>query len=367
MLPRHPPPAALRRRRALGAVALLAALAGLVVGARAGDEYPPARTAAPRPASEEATAAPTASTPEPAVGRLILLRFVGTEAPAYVRRALREGRAGGAILFRDNVESPAQLRRLTRALDRAAGGRALVAVDQEGGSVRVVPWAGPERSAPEQAAGGSVEEESRAAGETLASAGVDVVLGPVADLPAPGLPGRAFGAEPGPAVAAAVRGWRAGGVLPTAKHFPGLGGAATSTDDAAITLPGDREADLAAFAAAIDAGVPLVMASHARYPALDPDRIASQSRRILRGVLRERLGFEGAVITDSLEAAAPLATGPVEEAAERSLIAGADLLLTTGRGSYLRIHRHLGERLADSPALAARVAEATRRAAALAR
>ena len=68
--------------------------------------------------------------------------------------------------------------------------------------------------------------------------------------------------------------------------------------------------DLPPFAAAIRAGVPLVMVSHARYPALDRDRIASQSRAIIEGLLRGRLGYRGVVVTDSMEAAASLATGP---------------------------------------------------------
>jgi beta-N-acetylhexosaminidase len=71
------------------------------------------------------------------VGQLILLRFAGTTPPDYVLRALREGRAAGVILFRDNVVDPGQLQALTARL-REAGGRPLVAVDQEGGDVRIL-------------------------------------------------------------------------------------------------------------------------------------------------------------------------------------------------------------------------------------
>jgi len=357
-----------RRRLALAAAAVLAALAGLVLGARAGDDSParaPGEPSAPREREEATRPAAPPADPARAAGRLILMRFVGTEAPEYVLRALRAGRAGGAVLFRDNVEDPAQLRRLTRALQRAARGRALLAVDQEGGPVRVIPFVGPQRSAPEQASAGTAEADSRAAGEQLAALGVNVALAPIADLPSPALGGRAFSARPAAAVAAAVRGWRAGGVAPTAKHFPGLGGATANTDDAATDLLGDRGPDLAPFRAAIEAGVPLVMAAHARYPGLDPDRIASQSPAILEDLLRRELGFRGAVITDSLEAAGALATGPVDVVAERSLRAGADLLLTTGQGSYLAIHRRLVARARRSPALHARIAQAGARVEAL--
>ena len=87
------------------------------------------------------------------VGQLIVLSFQGTAVPQYVLTALRERRAAGVILFGGNVESPRQLRTLTAAL-RSGGGSPLVAADQEGGDVRIVPWAPPESSAPAQAADG---------------------------------------------------------------------------------------------------------------------------------------------------------------------------------------------------------------------
>ena len=82
------------------------------------------------------------------------------------------------------------------------------------------------------------------------------------------------------------------------------------------------------FEAAIDAGFELVMVSNATYPALDPKRPASQSRRVVEGLLRERLGFDGAVITDDLGAGALVGAGLDEgEAAVGAARAGADLLL----------------------------------------
>ena len=73
------------------------------------------------------------------------------------------------------------------------------------------------------------------------------------------------------------------------------------------------------------------MSSHARYPRLDADRIASQSPAILSGLLRDQLGYEGVVMTDSIEAAAARATGSMEQIAIRSIRAGNDIVLTTGR------------------------------------
>ena len=156
----------------------------------------------------------------------------------------------------------------------------------------------------------------------------------------------------------------AAGVMPTVKHFPGFGRATENTDDAPVTIDASRaelDTDLEPFAAAIDAGVPLVMASHALYPALDPEYIASQSPAILQDLLRDELGFDGVVITDSLEAEAVLARSSVEVAAERSLAAGADLLLMTGRGSWIHVFPHLLRRARKSPALRARIAESAAR------
>lgn len=308
------------------------------------------------------------------VGQLIVLSFRGTVAPSYVLEALRERRAAGVILFRGNVVSPAQLRALTSSL-RRAGGSPLVALDQEGGDVRVVPWAPPAASAPVQAATGTVGRDARAAGRALRRAGITVSLAPVADVPSvvgSALASRSFSRDPKrarSAVAAAVAGWRAGGVASTAKHFPGLGAAKINTDDGRVTIRSSRaklmSVDIPPFAAAIRAGVPLVMVSHARYPALDRRRIASQSRPIIEGLLRDRLGFRGVVVTDSMEAAASLATGTITAVSERAVRAGADLVLLTGRGSYRPVYAHLLARARTSASLRARVEEAVGRVLAL--
>jgi beta-N-acetylhexosaminidase len=341
------------RRRALAPVALVA----LVL-------------AAPGAAAERDTsAAVDRLTLKQQVGQLILLRFAGTTAPAYVRRAVRERRAAGVILFRDNVVSRSQLRALTDSLRRAV--EPLVAVDQEGGSIRIVPWAPPSRSAPRQARAGSVRVDAASAARELRSLGITVTLAPVADVPSvagAALASRSFSsraAEVGSAAADAVRGWREGGVASTAKHFPGLGAAGVNTDDASVTIGRTRvdieRTDLSPFKAAIRAGVPLVMVGHARYPALDRARIASQSRAIVGGLLRERLGFRGVVVTDSMEAAASLATGGIIRVSERAVRAGVDLVLLTGRGSYTPVYRHLLAVARGSAAFRARVRESAAR------
>jgi beta-N-acetylhexosaminidase len=359
---------AVRRRRLTVAAAALAALVlGAVIGAGAGEKPPPSPAAAtPTPApAERARAAVDRLSLEQQVGQMVILRFAGTTAPGYVRRALRDRRAAGVILFADNVISPVQLRTLTRQLQAP-----IVCVDQEGGEVRILPWAPPQAAAPDQAAAGTVESDSRAAGAALRRAGVTVTLAPVADVPTvsgAALASRAYSSDPDAAAAAvtdAIRGWHEGGVATTVKHFPGLGGATVNTDDGPSKISRSRaelERDLVPFRAAIAGGTEFVMAGHATYPALDGLHIASQSPAIIDGLLRRELGFDGVVMTDSLEAAAVQEVADVDEAAIASAEAGVDVMLTTGRGSYIRVYRALLARAQEDRAFRAQVRAAAAR------
>jgi beta-N-acetylhexosaminidase len=316
----------------------------------------------------------SASTLEQQVGQLVLLSFSGTTVPPYVGDALRGRRAAGVILFGGNIASPAQLRRLTADLRRGSW-RPIVAVDQEGGSIRRVRWAGPVRTAAQQAAAGAVRADATAAARELRDAGITVTFAPVADVPSvrsSSVANRVFSRDPAvvsASVRAAIRGWRSGGIAATAKHFPGLGAAPVTTDDVIVTIARSRAAldavDLPPFRAAIVAGVPLVMVGHARYPALDRARIASQSRPVIEGLLRAELGFRGVVVTDSMEAQASLSTGSITTVSERAVRAGADLVLLTGRGSYRPVYAHLLEVARRDPAFRDRVRESSARVLAL--
>jgi beta-N-acetylhexosaminidase len=325
-------------------------------------------------AAGSGTGATARLTLEQQVGQLVVLSFSGTRAPPYVTEALRERRAAGVILFGANIDSPAQLRRLTADLRRGTR-RPLVAVDQEGGPVRRIGWAGPVRAAPQQAAAGTVRADAASAAHELRAAGITVNFAPVADVPSvrsAALARRAFSRDVAvvrASVRDAVRGWRSGGIAATAKHFPGIGAAPSNTDDAVVTIRRSRAAlgggDLPPFRAAIDAGIPLVMVGHARYPALDRSRIASQSRPIIEGLLRRELGFRGVVVTDSMEAQASLSTGSVTTVSERAVRAGADLLLLTGRGSYRPVYEHLLAVARRDAVFRARVRESSARVLAL--
>ena len=178
---------------------------------------------------------------------------------------------------------------------------------------------------------------------------------------------RAFTADPTAAIAAvaeSVAGWHDGGVATTVKHFPGLGGATVNTDEGSAVVDRTREQleeDLGPYVFAISQGTEFIMASHAVYPALDDERIASQSPEVIEGLLREQLGYDGVVMTDSIEAEAVRAVTDVEEAAVASVEAGVDVILTTGRGSYIRVYRALLARARGNRAFRERVRESATR------
>jgi len=310
------------------------------------------------------------------VGQLLILSFHGTTAPGYVGNILRDGAAGGAILFRENVASPGQLRSLTGGLQRAGGRSVLVAADQEGGTVRVVDFAASAIGQADQRTPAAAGDAARAAARDLRRDGINVNLAPVADVvdaPGSAVGGRAYPGGPAAVaanVAAAVRGASAGRGGATAKHFPGFGAGDQNTDRGPVTIARSADAlraDLVPFRAAVDGGVPLVMASHALYPALDPGRIASQSPAILRGLLRGELRFRGAIVTDSIEARAVIRRSDVGTAAVRSVAAGADLVLMTGPGSFRIVFPRLLAEARRSVSFRARVSDAVEHVLALKR
>jgi beta-N-acetylhexosaminidase len=318
-----------RRRRiaALGVLGAIALLAGLLAGAGSGRSGPEARRTRGGPAGARHTPTGDAAAGvslERQVGELLVVSFSGTRAPGYLTRALREGRVAGTILFGGNAPSMASVHALTASLQRVAGGDAIVCLDQEGGAIRTLAFAPPPVAQSGQPTPAAARAAAPQSARALRAAGVNVVLGPVADVIA-GTPGSALASRAypggGDAVAASVRAAvgayeRAGGA-PALKHFPGLGGATANTDAKPVAIGRSRAAllaELAPFRAAAGAAglvsrapAPLIMVGHARYPALDPHRIASQSHAIATDLLRGTLGFEGVAISDSLEARAAIA------------------------------------------------------------
>ena len=368
--------AARRRLALLLSGAFTAFVAGLVVGAGGDDEETEPQQAevaeqAQEQRRERALAAVDRLTLRQQVGQLIVSSFPDPAPPDYIQRRLRARETAGVILFGFNAGSEAEWRRLTRSVQRHARGDALVMVDQEGGEIRAVSWAGPVAGQPSQGDAAAVRSTASATARELGRAGVNVNLAPVADVPGGAAPVMGFRAFDGDArgiaerTRASIEGMRGGGVAATAKHFPGLGRAQVNTDDASATVTGPLEDDLVPFRTAVEADVPLVMLSHALYPEVDPNWIASQSTEIVTGLLREQLGYDGVIVTDSIEAQAVLDRSGVGRAAERSLRAGVDLILTTGSASWNLIHPWLLREAQASPDFRERVRESAARVLAL--
>jgi beta-N-acetylhexosaminidase len=213
-------------------------------------------------------------------------------------------------------------------------------VDQEGGQVVRVPGP-PNASAAEMGERGGTYslQQGRATAASLRAVGVNVDLAPVLDVGRPGgviaATERSFGSNPRLVATTAVpfaRGLEAGGVVATAKHFPGLGAASENTDFAVqrieLSKAQLRLVDESPYEAFVRAGGRMVMLSTAIYPAFS-EVPAAFTRAIATGELRRRLGFRGVSITDALETAAVDAYGGSDQAGVAAARAGVDLLLFT--------------------------------------
>ncbi|MGV2984424.1 glycoside hydrolase family 3 protein [Microbacterium sp. AGC85] len=261
--------------------------------------------------------------------------FFGTTAPEWLRTALEDDLAG-VVYFGQNIS--VDLAALSAEI-HAANPQALIGIDEEGGSVTRLE-VGTGSTLPGAAQLGVVDDvaASRATGIELArrarAVGIDVVLGPVADVNTdprnPVIGVRAFGADAALVsrhVAATVEGLQDGGVAACVKHFPGHGDTHLDSHHAlpVITLdPAEIEdVHLEPFRSAIAAGADSIMTAHIVVPAWG-ERPATLNPTVL-GRLRE-LGFEGVIITDALDMAAVRESVGIGGGAVQALAAGADLL-----------------------------------------
>ncbi len=278
---------------------------------------------------------------------LFILGFDGPTLPDDVKGLLARGLAGVALFARNLVDAD-QVRGLCRAIREAARDHPppIIAVDEEGGRVqRLRRIVGAFPAAREVGKGGA--EAARKAGAAIGGAlrdlGFNLDFAPVLDVdsnPAnPIIGDRAFSPDPDEVARCGVaflEGLQATGVLACGKHFPGHGDAAADShlDLPVITSDPDtlKRREVPPFEAAVRAGLPMVMTAHCLYPALDPDHPATLSRRIVGGLLREDLGFDGCVVTDDLGMKAISDRFAPEEVVARGIEAGVDLFLHCGTG-----------------------------------
>ncbi len=288
---------------------------------------------------------------EQKIGQKLLFAFHGKEEPSpEIVQAFRQYSPSGITLFRSmNMGTPAQLQGLTSALQRLTQSLGLppllIGTDQEGGQLMAVGDGTPLPGNMALGAAGS-PELSRLAGEVLglemAALGINVNYAPCADVNInplnPVVGTRSFGDDPqrvGELAAAMITGIQSCGVAATVKHFPGHGDTASDSHHGMASVPHSLErlqaVELPPFRAAIRAQVKLVMTAHLGIPALDgPDAPpATLSGRVIGGLLRRELGFEGLVITDAMDMRAIRQGELLREDAQRAALAGADLLLMT--------------------------------------
>ena len=269
-----------------------------------------------------------------------LIAFEGTRVDERIADLVADPRVAGVTLYGSiNIEDAQQTRRLTTDLQRVAGRRIIVAVDQEGGQLTA---AGPDTTpfAGNMALGAVGDSDlalrvAAATGLELAALGINVNYAPVADIATrphnPSLGIRSFGEDPDAVsrlTAAMVQGLQSSGVAATLKHFPGKGEADVDPHLQLPVLDLELErlhrVEFAPFRAGIEAGARLLMIGHYGLPAVTGNRNlpTSASSLVLRGLVREELGFEGVIVTDALD------MGAFEGVTlEEPLAAGADLLL----------------------------------------
>src|SRR5690606_7721105 len=267
--------------------------------------------------------------------------------PTFSSRAdavekIRKYRVGGLIYFPENISTPERTAAQSNALQKASKIPLLLGVDEEQGIVSRTPFV---TRFPGNMALGATGDPSLAkaaapvTGTELRAVGITLHYAPDADVnvnprnPVIGL--RSFGADPAPVsrmVAGAVSGYQAAGIAAAAKHFPGHGDTATDSHTGLPVIghsPAEwRRVDAPPFKAAVDAGADMIMTAHIVVPKLDRSGDpATLSKTVLTGLLRNELGYQGVITTDSLLMAGVRQKYGDAEVPVRAINAGADQLL----------------------------------------
>lgn len=285
------------------------------------------------------------------IGQKLLLAFGGKVPTPEIIEALKKYKPAGLTFFRSlNIDNPAQVRRLTDSLQHLAQDFGLppllIATDQEGGQLMAIGGSTTQLPGNMTLGATGSTKLARKAGEVLglelAAMGINVNYAPSCDVnlnpqnPVIGI--RSFGENPDDVArlaGAMIEGIQSQGVAATAKHFPGHGDTAGDSHHGLPSVPHSLErlerVEFPPFRAAIDADVKLMMTAHLALPAIDGLNAppATLSHRILHGLLRKELDFNGVIITDAMDMGAIRQGKPLGEDAIRAVAAGADLLLLT--------------------------------------
>ncbi len=320
------------------------------------------------------------------LGQVFMVGLPGPTLDESTRNLISRYHVNNFIIFKRNVEAPAQLRALCQDIRHfcldAGLAAPLISIDQEGGTVARLPEPFTqfpdarklaESAEPETA----LRNYARVCAQELLDVGVNMNLSPVLDVCPAGegffMERRALGGDPqtvGALGSLIIREMQEQKVAACAKHFPGLGGA---TIDPHHHLPvvtrarsQMRSVDLLPFQDAIVCGVAAIMTSHTIYTELDADHPATLSKEILTGLLRTELGYDGVIVTDDLEMGAIENKGPLARAGVQAFRAGADMLLICHEhDKVVRSFEALQAAVADGTISGRRVTESVTRIARL--
>lgn len=285
---------------------------------------------------------------EEKVSQVLMVDFPGSYLSSSVKKHLKRILWGGFIIFSKNIDNREQLIKLNKEVAKLNPKICpIICVDQEGGIVNRVDFPSVYLSPGNMALGKIndpllTENVSMVNGIQLRQLGFNLNLAPVVDVNSnpenPIIGVRSFGDAPCLVTKmgqACVRGYEKAGIASCAKHFPGHGNTSFDSHLKLAAVEADRReielVDLPPFQGVIETGVPAIMTAHVLFPAFEKERIpATLSWEILTGLLRNKMGFDGLIITDSMAMKAISDNFGQTEAAIKALQAGADVIMVCG-------------------------------------
>ncbi|MEV7693741.1 glycoside hydrolase family 3 N-terminal domain-containing protein [Microbacterium sp. NPDC089189] len=383
----------MRIARRMRVAAALAAVLGVALAGCAAER--PAPVPSPTAASPTPSPTPTAVDPidaltlEQRVGQLFMVGTSVDGADPTTLAAIADPGIGGIFLHGRSTAGTAGTAALVAqftAVHPASAPHLWVATDQEGGDVQVLAGDGfeqmPTALTSAQRDDATLRTDAARWGSQLAAAGIDMNLAPVADIiTSPetsrlnqpiGIYNRHYGYDEATIAGKAgafAQGMRDAGILPTIKHFPGLGRVTGNTDyasDVVDTEVGADAPDVAVYRTLLAEGPSVVMMATAVYERIDPTAPAAFSAPVVTGLLREDLGFDGVVMTDDLSAPAQVEKWAPADRALLAVDAGVDLLLLSADASvFPEMYGAVLDRARTDPDFADKVDDAARRILAL--
>ena len=310
------------------------------------------------------------------LGQLFFVGFQGYTLSDKTKHFLKTIQPGGIILFKNNIKNKKQVKNLIKEINNTLKIKPFIGTDQEGGRVQrlkkictSVPsvWKLSKLGIKELLKGQSIISSE------LLELGFNANFSPVLDInsnpknPIIGKRKRAISSDPkivSKYGAEIVKLFIKNKIIPIAKHFPGHGDVSL---DSHLTLPVLKKTkkelnnfELIPFKKAIQNKVPIIMAAHIQLPKIEKDKKcpASLSRNVLKGMLRDKLGFKGLIITDELNMKGITKNYKLEEASYKALTSGADILLFNhNEDSTLRAYEYLKEKMRIDKNLAKRITE----------